>query len=514
MTSSRLALRAWPWAMALAVCAPLLRPGYVLSFDMVWVPHLSATRSDVWGFGSALPRAVPSDAVVAVLNTVVPGQLLQKLMLVLVVGLAGTGTIRLLSAYGTVERLVAATWYVWNPFVAERLVLGQWPLLIGYAAFPWLVDACLGLRSSDRGRWAVIAGCLFATAMSPAGGLMGALLAGCAAGRRRAPRVLLLTLVVNLPWIVAGLGHASSARSDPDAVALFDLQPEAHLGRLGAALTLGGVWNTEVVPESRSLLVATVVSIVLLVLMAYGALRASREHLVLVRVLLVPAVVGLMIALAGWLLTAQVGWLVAHVPAGGLLRDGSRYLAMLAPLEAVLLALGVGALRTGLTSRGVRQAIGVIAIILPLAVMPDLAWGAAGRLRPVSYPTSWTAARTAIQRSDASGDVLVLPFTSYRAPSWNRRRPVLDPAGRFFTRDTVVSDALVVSGHVISGEDPKARRIASILTGRDVVTGLRSEGIGLVVVQKDAGPVGPAAVTVSRLPRVYRSTLIDVYEVG
>ena len=50
---------------------PGLAPGLVLSYDMVWVPDL-ALRHDFLGVASCLPRAVPSDAVVAVLDEILP----------------------------------------------------------------------------------------------------------------------------------------------------------------------------------------------------------------------------------------------------------------------------------------------------------------------------------------------------------------------------------------------------------------------------------------------------------
>ena len=73
----------WLWAavLALLVCAPLLRPGYVLTYDMVWVPHLDVDRLEPWGLGSALPRAVPSDAVLAIVGSVIPQAVLQRLVL-------------------------------------------------------------------------------------------------------------------------------------------------------------------------------------------------------------------------------------------------------------------------------------------------------------------------------------------------------------------------------------------------------------------------------------------------
>ena len=51
----------WSLVLATLMLGPALAPGYVLSYDMVWVPDL-ALRPDFWGLGSGLPRAVPSDA--------------------------------------------------------------------------------------------------------------------------------------------------------------------------------------------------------------------------------------------------------------------------------------------------------------------------------------------------------------------------------------------------------------------------------------------------------------------
>ncbi|HEY3002090.1 MAG TPA: hypothetical protein VGJ44_07040, partial [Kribbellaceae bacterium] len=138
--TTRLVLAVWPLACALAVCAPLLAPGFVLSRDLVFVPDLGLRR-DVLGLGTALPRAVPSDAVVAVLDNLTGGMVLEKLVLLAIPAGAGWGMVRLVRAIpsaGSFAALAAATFYVWNPFVAERLVLGHWPLLLAHAALPWL----------------------------------------------------------------------------------------------------------------------------------------------------------------------------------------------------------------------------------------------------------------------------------------------------------------------------------------------------------------------------------------
>ncbi len=140
----------WALALALLVLGPALGPGFLLVRDMVWVPDL-ALRADALGLGSGLPRAVPSDAVVAVLDELVPGMLLQKLVLVLALAAGGVGAARLLDPdAGLVARLVTVTVYGWNALVAERLLMGAWPLLIGYALLPWLLVSARRWRAEGR----------------------------------------------------------------------------------------------------------------------------------------------------------------------------------------------------------------------------------------------------------------------------------------------------------------------------------------------------------------------------
>ena len=142
-------VRAWAVALAVLLLGPALGVGYVLSYDMVWVPDL-ALRPEFLGLGSGLPRAVPSDAVVAVLDEVVPGMLLQKVVLLGSLVAAGLGAARLAPAGSLVARLAAVSLVEWNPFVAERLLMGHWPVLLGYAVLPWLVLAVSRGRTAGR----------------------------------------------------------------------------------------------------------------------------------------------------------------------------------------------------------------------------------------------------------------------------------------------------------------------------------------------------------------------------
>jgi len=503
----------WALALTLLLLWPVLGRGYVLSYDMVWVPDLSL-RPDFLGLGSALPRAVPSDAVVSVLDAVVPGMLLQKLVLVGGLFLGGIGAARLTPEDSLVGKLVAVTVFEWNAFVAERLLIGHWPILLGYVVLPWLVLASRRVRAEGRVPPAV-GWLLLVGSLSPSAGLVSAVTVLAFSLRRQAPRanLMLVALVAgaNAPWLVSGLLHAGTATSDPVGASVFALNGEGSVPGPVAALTLGGIWNSEVVPGSRAGALGWVTVVMLLVLVVAGARRwrarlGRREAVAAAGCWLL----GWGVATLTWVAPDAVGWLAGQVPGAGLVRDGSRLLALCMPALVGLTSSGATSLCQWAPGRLAALAWGTALVLLPLALMPDVAGGLAGRLRPVSYPAGYAAAREAVEHETAHsrGDVVILPFTSYRAPDWNHGHKVLDPIARYLAADYVASDRLLVSGRLVEGEDARGAAIRHALEARTPTARSRllaEEGIGTVVAERDTG---------QNVPRVAGRTLLDLPDVS
>jgi hypothetical protein len=204
-----------------------------------------------------------------------------------------------------------------------------------------------------------------------------------------------------------------------------------------------------------------------------------------------------------WLTPGLVGWASGHVPGAGVVRDGARALVLSAPLLVVLVAEGVHVLGTRAPAERVaRSALAVAAVLLPIALLPDLALGVSHRILPADYPTAYDEGRRLV--ADLPGDVLVLPLSSYRAPAWNHGHLVLDPIGRYLGRDHVASDVLVIDGTPLSGEDPRvedaARALAQSSPGKRAAD-LALLGIGTVVTDPTA-PGNPP-------PEVAGHTLLD-----
>ncbi len=490
-------------AAAVVVTGPALGPGHVNLLDMVSVPRQDLDL-DALGLGSSLPRAVPLDGATALATAVVPGDLVQKAVLLLTVAAAVLGAARLVPPDAGGRRglagAVAGLTYGWSPYLAERLLLGHWGLLLGWAALPWIVRAGLRVRAGEPRSWARLVLAAAPAALTPTGSLLaaGAVLAGT--GLRRAPRALAAVALLSAPWGVAGLLSPAAATSDPDGVAAFAARGENWSGAVGALLGTGGVWNAGAVPDSRtSALVPLVTALLLGLAVAGWAARPVRAGAG--ARLLVLGAAGLLLAAAGALpgTSALLEAAVSGVPGAGLLRDGQKWIAWLAVPLAVGAGLGarraVAAVGTVLP-RPAALAGGGLALVLPLVAVPDLAWGVGGRLQPAPWPADWQTVRDVLADDDtdddAPGDVLVLPAGTYRAFAWNDGRTQLDPAARWLTRPVVSDDTLVVGGVAVRGEDARA---AEVLAAAGDPARLARLGVGWVLVERGTpGPGVPPAV--------------------
>jgi hypothetical protein len=501
-------------AVALVVVGPALVPGFVLLRDMVFVPRQDLTL-DALGLGGGLPRAVPVDAVMALLTAVVPGELVQKAVLLGLVYAAVLGAARLVPPDAEGRRgaaaAVAGLVYGWSPYLAERLLIGHWTLLVAWAALPWIARAGLHVRAGTPRAVPILVLTCVPAALTPTGAVLaaGVVLAVC--GLRRAALPVGALAAMALPWIVAGALSPSGGASDPAGVAAFAARGENWGGTLLAVLGTGGIWNAGAVPPSRASVLVPMLTLLLLALAGLGWLDPSTRSGA-GRGLLVLGGVGVVLACAAALpgTGAVLEAVVRGVPGGGLLRDGQKWAAWWALPLAVGAGLGTRRLVTVLRERGpARLALPLAgaALLVPLVGVPDLAWGIGGRLHAVHYPADWQRVRDTLAADDAPGDVLALPFGAYRAFGWNDSRPQLDPAPRWLGRPAVVDDDLVVDGRTVAGEDTRASEVAAVI---DDPAALARLGIGWVLVEHGT-PGRPVPASITALRPVYAGEDLDLY---
>lgn len=510
--------------LALLVVGPLLGPGYLLLRDAVSTPrsYLSDTALGL----TAAPRATPQDFAVALASHLVDGGVVVKALLVLGLWLAGWGAARLvavaLPCAGAAGQFVATTVAIWNPYVAERLLQGHWSLLVGYGCLPWVAAAVLTLRTTDASRFG-FAGLAFWIALAgltPTGLLLAATVAlvcvaVTGAGRPRwrcAAAALGAALVAASPWLTASVmgssltAHAAANRLGVEA---FAPRAEPGLGTLASLAGLGGIWNSDAVPGSRTTLFAVLSTVVLLGVVAVGLPTVARRPVAVPLLMLAMVSVLIPAALATGPGVALLSTIVDTVPGFGVLRDGQKWVALAMPGYALA---GAGAVVT--VRRWLRPPVTALVCCLALLLaLPDLAWGAFGRVSPVHYPRGWTAVAAAINARPAA--VAVLPAGTMRLFSWSGVAPVLDPLPRWVRADVLTTGDLVISGTTIAGEGAHARAVQHLLLSGPDPAALAAAGVGWLVVESDTpGDLGAAARTLGALTPVYRDDEIALYRIG
>jgi hypothetical protein len=514
--------------------------------------------------GLAPPRAVPSDLVVATASRILPADILQKLVLLAIFVLACSGAAALLDREALPARLAAGVFYAWNPYVAERLIIGHWALLLGYAALPWVLRAVLAPDLVSRRGAARLALALLPAIIGGFAALaITALVAIPAAVLTRDPRraTLVLTALAagSLPWLIPSLLH--QVYVDPASVAAFAARADTPFGSLGSLLMLGGAWNAQTVPTayggpwSALWLAAVIVALAAYLLLARTQPRWPG--------LAVAALTGLALAALGVTTPGRdlLRTMIAAWPGFAVLRDAQQFIAPLALLESVGLGLAVAAALnpapfrrkalnlkrptpahqpatasnrptpagtasarpvpadlTGTASaRPVRThppstvsgrpllvgpagttpgrparadlagtLLGVLALLAPVLLLPGLAWGAAGRLRPAWYPATWLSAAQTLDTSPAPGSVLLLPWATYRTPPWNHGEVVLDPWTRLLSRPLIWNDGTKVGPVALAPDDPRARSLDAAIDGTGPLTAtLRAAGVRFVLDDAD-----------------------------
>ena len=420
----RAAVSRW-WApvygalLVLALTWPFLVPGEAFALrDMMVFDQMALTRASL-GWGDLPARNVPQDALLGILPWPVA---FVRVFMVAAAGCAAWAGHRFgRTPFGQAAAMTVA---VWNPFVVERLLQGQWSLATAAWLLPLVALGCV--PASGLAHWLA--------SLTPTG----ALAAACFA---RGWRGVAVSVCTCLPWVVAGIFAGAPGTSSAASAAAFAPRAEAHTGTLGSLLGLGGIWNGQAVPASRELGFALFgVALAALLVLAWRAV--PRRFLLL-------AALGFAVALASWAgLTAP---LIQHLPGGGLLRDGQKWLILAIPAFVA----AAGALEP-------RRALAAAAFAL--LQVPDA---------PITL-AALTPTTVEVPAVDHRGrDVL---FESRPALVPIDGHPAVDPAPK--AMNVVESGALTVDGVAV---DAPSLRWSAAQAAVDDQERLRELGVGVVV---------------------------------
>jgi hypothetical protein len=480
--------------IGLGVCAPLIGGGRLFLLDWSIGPHYPVATPAALGLNGGLTTGIGGSFLVALLNRAV-GSASTWLPMLAFFPIATVGAGRL-AGRSRWSRIAAGTLYAVNPFVFNRLYVGHFALLIGYALLPFAVKTAMRSLSSPGIRWCVPA--LWwagLTSLSPhfawiyglvvLGVVVVAIVTKQYPLRRLAGWfatcaglfVLMSTYIIlpngstNLPTQVGSV-----------SLNIYRTNGDPHLGLFANVLALYGFWRTGPGPElPKDVIIGwPFIMFAILLIVFVGGWHAwrgipaageemssegiDREHRTigqefssrtstgnqslaidqkrLTFLLVFIGVAGYFLALGNQGPTGGLFlWAYDHVPFFSIMREPQKFLILLALAYAVLFGWGVERLsQVDLsTSRfGAGATAVLIGVVLPLGYSATIFDGLAGQITSSPLPSAYQQADSLM--GTGVGNVLVLPWHLYNEYPFTSGRVITNVGPTSFRRNVITGD--------------------------------------------------------------------------
>jgi hypothetical protein len=469
--------------LALAVLLPLLGSGYIFALDMSFAPTLRMPEemSSSYLFHAGLHY----------LNFVIPSQVIQKIMLFAILLLSGLGMYRLIRhiqqtknsvhPYDLWGAYLGGALYMINPFTYSRFMAGQYAVLLGYALLPFLVRALLQFlavptlkRAMICSGWTIIIGIVSVHTLGLVAVFALVALPVLAWRNRHNSAILkaigsfglmaaLVFVAASGYWLFPLLGGTSN---QGQAVTQFSASDQAAfattgggaLGRLGNILQLQGFWAEEQglyrLPQSVPFWPLAVLAVWGLTIT--GVVWLWKRQRAVTTLFVGTALVAITLAITG---------LNNGLPGLAGFREPHKFVGLVALMFALFAGLGAAAALARAKKRQGETVFTLVAVpilLLPILYTPTMYWGFGGQLMPKHYPADWFAMNNRLNQDSNDFRVLFLPWHLYTHFPFTQR-VVVNPAGKFFDKPTIISNELEFKGAAPTYPDAGKKRLSALL---------------------------------------------------
>lgn len=493
--------------ISIVVLGPLLLPGFILTLDMVFGPHVKLSdwfyglRTDIWG-------ELPAWGLLAALNHFASMWLLQKLLLFTILFLAGYSAYRLSPSQQPLGRYFTGLLYMLNPFVYVRFMAGQWQFLAGYALAPLAIKAIISLAQRPRLKEATVSAALVSLVglFSPhmmvmvlAAGLVMVLFHVVPLAKQRGGKhalllyfqfslvFVVLVAVLSFYWLLPAFTHKAVflyQMGEAD-LEVFSARPLTPGGSVFLALaSLHGFWRggysyiTQILPGWYLL------ALFFIFLAVHGFLAKYRD-VKLGSVVKTMGVIGIFSLLLGSGISSPFFSPIYEFLFDKLFflrafRDSQKLVALLVLAYAYLGGLGVAELYRQLRPRLEQPkakhkigsiALAAIALASPFAYSVNMLWGFKGQLKPMDYPVEWQEVNNFLNRQPGDFTTLFLPWHGFMTFSWSGQR-VATPAKWFFDMPTLQSQSLEVGRIDNESTEPAQHYVGFLLQNKSRLNNL------------------------------------------
>ena len=481
--------------MGLLVCFPWIGPGRLWLLDWSPGPYVPLLPSSFLGLHGGIVTSLPLSLALG-LSNLLAGSFATVLPALVFFPLALAGAARLTGG-GLWPRVAAGLLYCLNPFVYDRLFVGQFGVLLGYALLPWAISSLLRVPDANGQSW--LATALWWVAligMAPHfvwifGVVVG--IAGVVLGSRL--RVLFRLAVITaatalcttyalLAGVAGGVGQHIGARN----LAGYATRADPHLGLLVNVASLFGFWRRgpllakQVVGGWFGLWLA----ILLLAAVGFAGALRNRERGKAV-LLLSSGVIGLLLAMGDQGPTGSLfHFAYFHVPYFAIMREPQKFDMLWALAVAVGFGWGVSSLLGHTHNAWSKTTWITLALALPVACEPLAFGGLVGQVKLTRLPRSWQQVNAAM--GPGPGRVLVLPWHLYLAFPYTQNRAIANPASQLLRRPVISGDNVQLPHLPTTSTSPRSvyltKALAQAPFHSDFGAKLAPLGVTYVLVEK------------------------------
>lgn len=450
--------------LGVIVLGPALRYGYVFLLDMPWPQKFQL--SDFTASGSA---HVPISVLLTLANKVLPAWVLQKIVLVSILTLAGFSMYRLHRHFKVPRsrRYAAGIVYACNPFVLERLAGGQWLLLLGYAMLPFFVSRLvLFARNPNRKNtirlailygiypiisvhwWYIITLCIIPLAFKWLHSMIRKKSTNKIRVMSYVAALALLVGLLNFRWLLSLL-KGTSKLSDISVAdfRLFATAGDGLFGSIGAVVSLYGFWQQHYAMPAVEGLMSLMLPLIFLLLSAAGAWYLYKKFgkIAAYPFALLPIIIILASGFGSPLTLPFTSVMIRLVPGYMGLRDTGKLVGVIAAIYAFYLPYGLAVLQRELKKAwsilSNRRLIAGGFLLVYGVMMLGGFWGLNGQLKAYPYPKGWAEAETFLQVQGAQ-KIVVMPWRGYITLDFAHDTFAANPAQLYFSPHVIQSTSV------------------------------------------------------------------------
>jgi hypothetical protein len=479
-------LRLWTeyGLLALAITLPWVVPGFILTMDLVFTPHIS--------FPQEITNTYILQIILWMAHFVLPSDVIEKVVLLLILLLSGVGMHRVIAALKipqfTKEQIqwgayFAGIFYMFNPFIYARFMTGQWMILLGYALLPFFVHALLKLIEMPSRKTAAMLAIWSFVIISVSlhySGIMAVLLASAAITvfiykRENRKEIyswggasIVAVAIVSCYWIIPSLLGSTGAalgQFDHSHFEAFRTNGQGMIGAFGEVVRLQGFWA-----ESLQLFVLPkkivpawgLLWLIVWIVVGIGVKTLWLSAKVLFLLIGIGGVTAIVFAV-----TPLLEWLAEFLPFVAGYREPHKFINIVVFAFALFGAIGVMRIvKKWRHNSVITVSVAPLLLLLPIIITPTMLWGFAGQLQPRAYPSDWASMDKYIMQH-TNGDILFLPWQEYTSFQF-AGRIIANPAEKYFNASIIAGDN--PSFKHISPTIPNGRKqaITDLLKKKDI----------------------------------------------